>query len=343
MRKAISVDWLQLYCDGSEMVPAPGYDYKLAEYSTKTFKKLYFVTLKGEEFATITAEPTSSVIRADAVLVKFKNRLLYSPNYIVQVQVFLEFANLKVRGITRLDIALDFNYFYNSLSPHTFIRRFLKSAYLKNGRGTFQVIGEQKFINDYQYLRFGEKSADVNVYLYNKTKELQSVQDKPYIRQRWAQVGLNTDIPVWRLEVSIKSQAVKYVDLTTGEMSKINWENVENQQYLYDIFYSYISQYFSLKINDGLLNKSRMKDLKLFDDSRAIYKKIKLPDTTGSNQSDKVFIKKLYMLDKEIRGMKNVNEHIRRALIKDYSEAVCLESWLDKKRNAWEKLAVREY
>ena len=49
------------------------------------------------------------------------------------------------------------------------------------------------------------------------------------------------------------------------------------------------------------------------------------------------------MLDKEIRGMKNVNEHIRRALIKDYSEAVCLESWLDKKRNTWEKLAVREY
>ena len=185
MRKCISVDWLQLFCDASEAVEAPGYLYNVENYGTSNFKKITNVSLNSEPFCSIASEPTSSFMPENACIVKFKNRLLYSHDMIVQIQVFLEFSNMKVKGITRLDLAVDFNYFFDSLSPHTFIRRFLKSSYLKNGRGKFTVIGEQKFMNSYQYLRFGSKTSDVSVYLYNKSIELRQVQDKPYITNRW--------------------------------------------------------------------------------------------------------------------------------------------------------------
>ncbi len=343
MRKCISVDWLQLFCDASEAVEAPGYLYNVESYGTSNFKKITNISLNREPFCSIASEPTSSFMPANSCIVKFKNRLLYSHDFIVQIQVFLEFSNLKVKGITRLDIAVDFNNFFDSLSPHTFIRRFLKSTYLKNGRGTFTVIGEQKFMNNYQYLRFGSKTSDVSVYLYNKTIELRQVQDKPYIKNRWKVYGIDTNVDVWRLEVSIKSQACKFVDLESGEMIKINWERLQDHDYLYNVYYSFINQNFSFKINDGFLNKSRMKNLRLFDDSRSIYKRIKLPEVTGSNQSDKVFLKKLYLLDKELRGMKNENQLFGKILLDKVAANVSLDRWVEKNKDKWDKAVFREY
>lgn len=341
MKKCLSIDWLQLYCDCSGIVFDRDYTWNLQKYQTKQFRKVYEVIYRSEEIATVVMEPTSSILPRFAGLVKFKNRQLYGQNLQSMVISFLDHNNLVFKSITRIDLALDFNYFFNSLDPHTFIHRFLRCDYLKIGRGKFTCIGEQKFQNEYQYLKFGSKTSEVNVYMYDKSTELKQVQDKPYIRKKWSITGLDFTKKIWRLEISIKSKGTHYINLTTGEEERILLDQLNNGSYLSNVYYSYMHQYFRFCINDGSTNKYRMQELRLFDQYEPIYKPLYLPETTGANKTDKVFLKKLYALDQEIRGFNDDSLSAQKVVLMDFIEATGLQDYFIKHKDDWNKSAHR--
>jgi ribosomal protein L30E len=219
----------------------------------------------------------------------------------------------------------------------------MASTYLKNGRGKFTVIGEQKFENSYQYLRFGSKTSDINVYLYDKSTELKQIQDKPYIRKLWALNGIDDQKTVWRLEVSIKGSGAHMVNLNTGEQCEIGFSIFENLDTLHDIYFSYINQHFHFKINDYTKNKSRMNQLVLFDNQRVSFKPLYLPNETGSNKSDKVFIKKLYQLDQEIRGFNDDSLNSQKKIIADFIEATGLHEYVRNRADEWTRETPRPH
>ncbi len=337
MYSSLSVDWLQLYVDCSSMVFDSQYTWKLQGYQTKQFRKVYIISYRGEEFGTAVHEPTSSIIPAWAMIVKLSNRQLYGQNLRGLISSFLEFNGLVFKGVTRIDIALDFNKFKGSLDPHDLIKKFLKSDFLKNGRGKFSVIGEQKFENSYQYLRFGSKTSEVNVYLYNKSIELQQVQDKPYIRKLWALAGIDEMKTVWRLEISLKSKGTHFVDMETGEPKKFDIEEIGSENYLKNVFYSFANQYFEFKYNDGTTNKTRMQSVILFDKFNTTFKPLYLPETTGGNRTDKIFLKKLHALDQELRGFGDVMCDAQKTLILDFVEQTGLSEFYEKKKDQWNR------
>jgi len=341
MKKSISVDWLQIYVDATNLQFDKMYKWQLQTYQTKQFRKVYIVSYKNEELCTCVSEPTSKIIPPWAMIVKFSNRQLYGQDYCHVVDCFLEQNNLIYKSITRIDIAADFNYFYNSLCPHSFIDRFVKGTYLKNGRGKFSLIGEQHFQNSYEYLRFGSKTSEINVYLYNKTKELQEVQDKPYIRENWRLSGINENVTVWRLEISIKNKGTEYVDIETGELQKLTYKKLKDTEYLSDIYFSYLDKYFQFKVNDGTKNKSRMKKLQLFDNQPIKLLPIYLPQTTGSNVTDKIFLKKLYQFDQEYRGATAYGISAQKQLIQEFIQVTGLGDYFSKKSETWNKQTYR--
>jgi hypothetical protein len=255
----------------------------------------------------------------------------------------MEELQLSYNNITRIDVCLDFNYFINSYYPEQFIRDFLNEKILKNGRGKFTVIGEQKHFNNYQYLRFGTKTSDVNVYLYDKTRELEQVQDKPYIKEKWKLAGLDLNKKIWRLEVSIKSKGTNYINQETGEIDRINIFNIFEKDYLNDIFFSYIAQYFAFKINDKKKNKTRMEDLILFDRTTTNMKKMYLPNSTGSNVADKVLIKKLYQFDQDYRGTSTQGIQSAKILLDEIIQIANLQDYFEDKKDYWNKKHRREF
>lgn len=235
---APQIDWLTLrilYKDNI-LTPSPKYGINLMPYSTRTFKRVIEITdieLK-EVVATITDSPISPAINENLILIKFHNKLLYRPDLKEYIENFCKENNFKILGISRIDIATDFTSFANNLDPETFIKRFLKGHYIKKGRGNFKFAGKAKEYNqteiqaigkygktiNHEYLRFGSADNGLKYYLYNKSKELQQVKEKPYIRERWKDFGHDEKKDVWRLEFSISSSKINFIETTDGKAIK---------------------------------------------------------------------------------------------------------------------------
>lgn len=337
MKKTISIDWLQLYCSASQFTPHRDYQWLEKSFQTRHFRKQYEVVFRGELVATVQTQPTSNIIPADAMIIKFSNRELYGQNLYAMVHDFLDANNIIYKSITRIDIALDFNYFHGKIHPETFIRRFMTCEYLKIGRGKYALHGEQKFRHTFDYLRFGSKTSDLNVYLYNKTKELQQIHDKPYIREKWAKAGLKLDIPVWRLEISLKSKACQYVDLESGEHFNLKLDILDDLNYLYGIFYGLADQYFYFVINDNSCRKDRMKRLDLLDYSTVKYKPLYLPKEADTNKANKMFVKKLYQLDQELRNVPPEIQHAANNVLHFMCQSKELAQYVEKKSPEWQR------
>lgn len=337
MKKTISIDWLQLYCSAAQFTPHRDYNWIKKTFQTKHFREQYEVTFRNELIATVQKTPTSPILPHDAMIVKFSNRELYGQNLHALVTDFLDANRIAYKSITRIDIALDFNYFHNKLHPEEFIRRFMSCAYLKIGRGKYALHGEQKFRHTFDYLRFGSKTSDLNVYLYNKTKELNQVHDKPYIREKWLKEGLKTDIPVWRLEISLKSRACQYVDLETGEHFNLQLDIIDNLDYLYSIFYGLADQYFYFVINDNSCRKDRMPRLDLLDYNSIRYKPLYLPKEADANKSNRVFVKKLYQLDQELRNVPPEIQHAANNVLQFMCNSRMLRDYVEKHREEWNR------
>jgi len=232
------IDWLTLRISyiGEKLNLGEGYGFKVMEYQTRIFRRVIEITdiALGEVVATITDEPFSQAIRQDLILIKFHNKLLYNCDLKEYIINFCQVNNFKIEAVSRLDIAADFTQFANRLHPETFIKRFLKGAYVKKGQGKFKVAGKVDEVQPaafdangsygsrikHEYLRFGTINNGLKYYLYNKTKELDQVKEKPYIRERWKQYGHDGAADVWRLEFSLTSNDLRFIEHTDGDEKK---------------------------------------------------------------------------------------------------------------------------
>lgn len=305
---AISVDWFQVSCkrdpkqilgegmyvygtattdDGRELC------YKLA--SPKEFNAIFNTCLSvqyhGFTLATIYLEPRPTTIPASMCLVKMANAVLYSSRWCWYLCDILAALKWEFRAISRVDLCCDFNRFAQGMTPREFIQRYMASgpydptkvSYYRVHGNKYTIIGEKKLVpkdvsglsedclrHDFEYLRFGKRSSGVNVYLYNKTAELNASGKKAYIRDLWQRVGLTdtTDEPVFRLEISINSSGcnvkAKVDDETLNErrtadgmyhqvfdrwhVRSLSLDDFGTQQLVEGAFWSYASHYFSFRI-----------------------------------------------------------------------------------------------
>lgn len=242
MKRIINIDWLSLYCLSSEayyhqnVLTGLGYQLQLRGDGTRHFKKLYDVIMPGgDSLLEIQERPKSlksdgGIWHHNAMLIKINNKQLYQESTIEKVISLLYLCQIKIKSISRLDLAMDFNYFDNHMHPQTMITKFMNDElwYIYSKKWT--CIGKQGFAQRYEYLRFGSAKSSYTIYLYNKSRELLEQKDKAYIRDIWHTVGLNVK-DVWRLEISLRTDAkamlcfedkIKrinkaYVNMVTGE------------------------------------------------------------------------------------------------------------------------------
>lgn len=331
----INVDYLQVYCDLSNYTPSEPYEFREESYGTKNFEILETVTLQESIFCTLQRKPRSSILEEHCGIIKFDNSLLYSTQAYNIIANFLSVNNIHVLSITRIDIAIDFINFKNGLYPSTLINRYLAGKYLKNGRGKFTVIGSQKDVRDVEYLRFGTKSSDVNAYLYNKTKEMKAGVWKNYIYSNHKRLRNDKNQDVWRLEFSLKAKATTFLDKKTGEEIKINLTFIHNYAQQRTVLSSLINQYFQFRINDATKNKSRMKQLDLFDLEKAGFTKIYLPVSQDVLKRDKVLMKNIYLINREFYDIDENVENATMTLLRYMRTDEHLNQYFNNKVQFW--------
>ena len=242
---AISIDWLQLYCWNSGGFN-PEYDTMTHHFAdighgSKVFRKIYnVVDADGCLIGNISLDPYSDAINKNTVIFKAENNILYEPDAIPRIFAFLAEAGLHYKGITRIDVAYDCNEFYGGLKPQKLLDNYFNMRYLKLGNNDpwvkmsggyklkFRANNSQKIKLDgdgqtvgafrASSVTWGQRSSDIQVQVYNKSKELREVKMKHHIVDWWKQNGLETEeSDVYRVEIRI-TNAKTLKNSTNGKL-----------------------------------------------------------------------------------------------------------------------------
>lgn len=376
MTYCLSIDWLALFClyneplkdvdptpENRRWVPAvarrdgtldDNYDwqYELLPYGSRQFSRIHKVSKPNEEggrdeFAEVQSVPYSPVIHKDAIIVRFVNRALYTADFWQLADLFLKQNHFTFKSISRIDICADFNQFA-TYDPRQLIEDFaakklrhvgrgLGAMYFNHGKGVNSDKNPDEYGVMYNGLAFGTHSSDVRVYLYNKSFELLTEGDKPWIRDVWSKYGLNQR-EVWRLEVSIKAKGMRFKDKATGVKVTIDAANTREDADLAKIFHTFESKLFAfVRLPMRQKNISREPRVILFDEHQA-YDRGVIRNKTGATRSEKIIIKALYQLADKYRGAE-VWEHGEDAQNFAYmlAGACDLGEWMGRKINEWEK------
>lgn len=277
----VSIDWLQTYCLGNRIEPGE-YSDGVFTFSvigrseeTKLFKHVLDVYHQKVKVATITQCPRSSVINPRCTLVKLENRVLYSSKFVSTLYSIQKVLKLYYKGITRIDVACDFNTFYNGRSPQKLVKQYIttspndKKHIYRKGSDEFFVRGSKKrnATSVFNYIRLGSKNSRVHSYIYDKTQELKDKKDKPWIRDAWKRAGLvnDDDTHVWRAEISIHAEGTELINLGTGQLFRLCPEYLTTKKRIDSLFVFYARKYMDFRERAGSAKLSKYKKIKLFN------------------------------------------------------------------------------
>lgn len=288
---AISIDWLQLYCWNSGGFN-PEYDTMTHHFAdighgSKVFRKIYnVVDADGCLIGNISLDPYSDAINKNTVIFKAENNILYEPDAIPRIFAFLAEAGLHYKGITRIDVAYDCNEFYGGLKPQKLLDNYFNMRYLKLGNNDpwvkmsggyklkFRANNSQKIKLDgdgqtvgafrASSVTWGQRSSDIQVQVYNKSKELREVKMKHHIVDWWKQNGLETEeSDVYRVEIRI-TNAKTLKNSTNGKLFKLQASDLLLQEQIENLFAAFASKYFRFYHRRDISHLERMPEVKIF-------------------------------------------------------------------------------
>lgn len=386
----LNIDWLSLYCTcdtpdyfaSADMVDAfeveskrfpdrsndlknrGGLWFAKQPYGTRQFSKLYFAYMGKEKFAEVQLCPHSgSILPFDAAILKVDNRRLYAPNLWLLLDAFLRSCRLHVLNISRLDLAADFVSFYKYPCVR-FIEDVMNSKICHIGRGGGGAYFVQRTRDDmnkgehaihFNGLSYGSHSSAVRAYLYNKTIELVTVADKPWIREKWIAAGLIDPRKnwrsqyVWRLEISIKAEGLIYKapteDATSEENVRVDYARLrkeDNAEDLRDLYRAYVNKYFRFYKNAPKITNvtqwSRRHGIDLFGDGICYRMTTALKPINGGTRTERILIKSLYQLANKYRIWEDDEETLRiaRSLSAQLAKGTDLTQWMRDKRYEWD-------
>lgn len=331
MKYTIGIDWLSLFClykEPSEtwtgvtrtadtLDACYPWAYRKEPYGTRQYKGLMTVSMPNEQggfddFAQVQyGTPTGSVLNPCSVIVKFDNRVLYRRDFWELADRFLHENEFIVQSVSRIDICADFNQFAE-ITPGDLIHKFANKELRHVGRGVGALYfdhglmkkpgtTEKEYGVHYTGLSFGTHASDARVYLYNKSFELATQHDKPWIRDQWHGIGLDVR-EVWRLEVSIKSKARTFKSKTFGDKVTIDTANTRDHDQLRIIYHTFVQKLFAFVRNrPGITNITREPRIKLFTDNHYLDRQV-IRNVSSGNRLEKMVIKSLWQMGDLYRG-----------------------------------------
>lgn len=240
------------------------------------------------------------------------------------------------KGITRLDLCYDCNSLHDGRNVERFIRQFVSTEpmtaghIIRNGSSRFQLHGTRKntSVATLNSIRWGSPNSRISAYCYNKTLELTEVKDKPWIRKMWEENGLEYDIDtltlntltprqrnkkqendtlreyvkksVWRFEISIKSQGMDVLNMSTAEIFRLSPRYLEHAPQIAKLFHIYAAKVFDFRINTGQKQIRNYHKLQLFENSPEITSKpFYWSRSADTGRMEKICFNKLQKLSRE--------------------------------------------
>lgn len=281
-KRCINLDWLEVYAlepidlpHDIEYFMRQGFKVEDRGYGTRIYEEMFFLYDSNDEYKLIEVrrnpkqKDSNAVLPINACHIRLTNRSCYHERAANLMKEFLSRYNYEFVRISRVDIALDFERFDSGDDPLKFIRRYMNGRYSKINQANVHAHGDDTWNKREWYsLSWGSPKSQIGTKLYLKTKELEEVGDKPYIRQAWLRAGIVNDPwqlikvkadgttykpNIWRLEFTIRSDVKGWYQIEKdGDQKKIR--SFRNTLEMYDgetallvIFMSLQEHYFHFR------------------------------------------------------------------------------------------------
>lgn len=334
-RSLYSVDWLQVFCLrplGNSMQWKEKISPRCDKYGnhrrytlagTKEYIQGYeqqrSIVYNNYTIAIIAWVPLDNRRRNEGSAIKMANPTLYCADWYFLLMDILAVLGWQPHNLTRCDLAVDLNYFVGGLLPSTFIRKYVcknNNSYIRHGSNKWTLYGRKEMRTTvFDSIRWGSRSSGVSVYLYNKTKELNDIHDKPWIREAWKKAELSSTLDVWRVEISITSQGLGLKSLTDGMFHTLFIDDISNPEYVKEVFLTFASHYFKFFRTDPKAKRKRdLKEVQLLPNPKdPTYKPTSLYEYVNSGRTERIIANKLFDVVEYLqdRDFANKNETIK--------------------------------
>lgn len=202
---AISLDWMQYYCERClDVVPMEfmttrgSYTVDKMPYGTPLWSDVFVIKHRNREFATLCMTPRTSGMPERGCTLKLANRVLYSHEWLSESKSIMNSLGIRYKGITRVDVCYDCNRLADGRSVPAFLMQYFSHApyceghIIRSGsrKVTINACRSNAGAVEISAMRWGSRGSDIGAYCYNKSLELREVRDKPWIRETWERAGL---------------------------------------------------------------------------------------------------------------------------------------------------------
>lgn len=352
-RYCVSVDWLQIMFLGV----APEYNEENADpvefaagvvweptpiQGNRHFRHSWNVYLDGVLIATAMTHPRNeTIMKTGSIQVKLMNNLLYYENWMQQLQRLIVVMDWEFNNISRLDIAIDGNFSFEhteneALQHLTGLRHFMEEMVQSVHTRQFEIKGRVKHSISGHYWNaaegyfssysIGSLQSDKSLVIYDKASELER-SNKQYIREFWEVSGLDTNRPIERLEIRLKSAALK-------KIKEFDWTKLADAVYLATLARTNFHKWFDVVEITGDTNISRRNILKLIDWDKLNARLLEiLAEAPTEVHRTKIIVKDLYLKTK----IGYLPESVTKKLIEAYLFKCDLWAWHDKRLPQWDK------
>ena len=302
-----NIDWLQLAFIG-ERLDLIDTVCQIQDFQTSIFGKIASYPDHEHEMFNLSYMPKSKILKHNLLILKVNNKFLYSQQFKTELTNLIEFLKLKFNNVTRIDYALDFQFLRAGLTGSRFIELLGKNIIDLKYKGKKTIIFPSNHGGTPEYVRFGNHSSEFNIYIYNKTKELQEQKDKPYIREQWKNCEFLENFPVFRLEISFKPDKTKFFLNKDNHNSFNNLDNILNLNFHKRIFVFLLKNKFKFYYTSG---KKSMVDLFYLPETQEDSKVRMLVDydLKGSNNYIRGVINFIEKNNKEIRDYYKIDSN----------------------------------
>lgn len=246
--------------------------------------------------------------------VKVDNSRLYYAGWADSLTALIRALRWRVMFVNRIDVCGDFQFFANGRSPLLFAQDYLSAptksrpSFIRHSSNKVRAVAT-RFIKSVRFetLSWGTRDSAVQTNLYNKSLELREKCEKPWIRQRWIDGGLEMAEDgkeahdVWRVEFSIDPARLMVLDKKSkSPIGSINLNHVYTPAALIELWEVLHPRYFTFHFltKDAAASPDvRVRDLPivtLFERSQCVSYQVKgLQYFRKSTRTDRLLLKRL--------------------------------------------------
>lgn len=283
MRRAVNLDWLEIYClepleepRTIEYYKEQGYDVVKREYGTPVYSEMFTIRRNKKPYIEIRRAPHSIIGQGGFMLpnachIKLCNEFLYGESPVDEIRAFMVANGLEYKSISRIDICMDFNDFEGDLSVTDFISSYMEGKMSKINQNKLCAHSVDTWTSRvFNSLKWGAPSSAFSTKLYNKTQELLECEDKPWIKQAWIDAGLDVTKDVWRIEFSTSSEAQSRKSKKEAEVFRLHLCHFEDRSKILMRFWELYEKYFDFREVEWIVGKDGEKKLQRKDRCRRV-------------------------------------------------------------------------